>query len=75
MYGKTRSSIHSAYLGYHHMAIKSAFPTSCFRTLNMLAYLCHNRGSKGHVRHEVSIHHVHMKPICSMVYSVRTCGA
>lgn len=54
--GEIGSGIQRAYLGDHHMAIKSALPARRTRPLDMRPNLGDDGSAKSHIRDKVAVH-------------------
>lgn len=62
-----------AYLSDHHVAVEGALAEGLCRSINVRANLGDDRSSKGNVGHEVAVHNVNVKPVCSLADGVRAC--
>ncbi len=63
------------YLRDHHVAVKRAFTPRCFGSLDMRPDFGDNRGAEGDIGHKVTVHDVHMEPVCAILYRVGASGA
>lgn len=61
------------YLCNHHMTIKRASPTSLLRPLDMFSQFPDDWRAKGHVRDEMTVHHVEVKPVTAPFHTIATC--
>ena len=63
------------YLGDHHVAVKSAITPRRLGSLDMRPDFGDDRGAEGDVGHEMTIHDVHMEPVCAVLDCIGASGA